>query len=147
MREDLNELLAPAVEAAGCELWGIEYLPQGKHALLRVYIDSPEGITLEDCEAVSFQVSGMLDVHDPIKTEYNLEVSSPGLDRMLFTLPHYERYIGHDAKISLEQTVNNKRRIVGKISSVVDDVITITTPENEVFELTIGDIAKARLVG
>ena len=74
-------MLEPAVNAVGMELWGIEYLSQGKHSILRVYIDSEDGVTIDNCEAASHQVSGVLDVEDPINGEYNLEVSSPGMDR------------------------------------------------------------------
>ena len=93
MRQDpfnLRDLLEPAVTALGCELVGIEYRPNGAQSLLRVYIDRPDGVTVDDCSAVSYQVSGLLDVEDPVPGHYTLEVSSPGLDRPLFQAHDFE---------------------------------------------------------
>jgi ribosome maturation factor RimP len=84
--EQLQALLAPVVEGLGYQCWGIEYVSQGKHSVLRIYIDKEGGILVDDCEAVSRQASGVLDVEDPISSEYTLEVSSPGMDRPLFTI-------------------------------------------------------------
>ena len=91
---NLDNLLRPVIADLGYVCWGIEYQRQGRGALLRVYIDSEAGIDLEDCEQVSRRLSGILDVEDPIAGEYLLEVSSPGLDRLLFTRAHYEQFIG-----------------------------------------------------
>lgn len=82
--DDLNALLGPVVEAMGYEFWGLEYL-QGRGAVLRIFIDKDDGISVDDCAAVSHQASGVLDVEDLISGEYNLEVSSPGMERPLFT--------------------------------------------------------------
>ena len=101
----LDELIRPAVVALGYELWACEYIPQGKYSLLRIYIDSEQGITLDDCEKVSGQISAILDVEDPIHGQYTLEVSSPGLDRPLYTAEHYQRYIGQMIKL---KTVTEK---------------------------------------
>jgi len=86
--QTLITMLQPAVEACGFELWGLEFFPQGKRSVLRIYIEGTEGVTVEGCSLVSHQVSGILDVEDPISGEYLLEVSSPGWDRPLFTLPN-----------------------------------------------------------
>lgn len=99
--EQLQALLAPVVEALGYECWGVEFISQGRHSVLRVYIDRPEGILIDDCEAVSRQVSGILDVEDPISGEYTLEVSSPGMDRPLFTLEQFAKHAGEQVKIRL----------------------------------------------
>ena len=88
IREKLYEIITPVVEGLEYELVGIEYLPQGKHSLLRVYIDQEAGIALEDCSKVSHQISAVMDVEDPISSNYNLEVSSPGLERPLFVEEH-----------------------------------------------------------
>ncbi len=95
-QEQLHTLIAPVVAALDCELWGLDFLTQGRYSTLRIYIDreGEEGVTLEDCERVSRQVSSVLDVEDPISSRYTLEVSSPGMDRPLFTPEHYGRYIG-----------------------------------------------------
>lgn len=90
----LTELLEPAVKALGFELWGLEYLPSGRHSLLRVFIDHENGISVDDCEKVSRQISAVLDVEEPISEEYVLEVSSPGLDRILFKPSQYLTYCG-----------------------------------------------------
>jgi len=89
--EALQAMLAPAVAAVGFELWGVEFFQQGRHSVLRLFIDGPEGVGVDDCARVSHQASGVLDVEDPIAGEYTLEVSSPGWDRPLFTLAHYAR--------------------------------------------------------
>ena len=99
--EQLQALLAPVVEALGYECWGLEYMSQGRHSLLRIYIDHANGVLVEDCEKVSRQVSGVLDVEDPISSEYTLEVSSPGMDRPLFTLELFAKHAGELVKIKL----------------------------------------------
>ncbi|HFE37119.1 MAG TPA: ribosome maturation factor RimP, partial [Gammaproteobacteria bacterium] len=91
----LQSLVEPVVGSMGYEFVGVEYLSQGKHSILRVYIDQPAGITVDDCSKVSNQLSAMLDVEDPIRGEYHLEVSSPGMDRPLFTGAHFSQFIGH----------------------------------------------------
>ena len=90
----LTELIEPVIKAMGYHLWGIEYLGQGKHSVLRVYLDKAGGVNIEDCALASRQISSLLDVEDPIKSEYTLEVSSPGLDRMLFSLEQFQEYAG-----------------------------------------------------
>ena len=99
--EQLQALLAPVVEALGYECWGVEFLSQGRHSLLRVYIDHANGVLVGDCEKVSRQISGVLDVEDPISSEYTLEVSSPGMDRPLFTLEQFARHAGELVKSKL----------------------------------------------
>jgi ribosome maturation factor RimP len=92
--ESIQALIEPSVEALGFELWGLELIAQGRFSTLRIYIESAKGITVDDCAEVSHQVSGILDVEDPITNQYTLEVSSPGVDRPLFKQAHYEQYIG-----------------------------------------------------
>lgn len=129
--EALTEMLTPAVTACGFELWGIEFFQQGRHSVLRLYIDVPggatepeegegngRGVTVENCSDVSHQVSGVLDVDDPIAGEYLLEVSSPGWDRPLFTLPQYERFIGSVAAVRLSAPLNGRRKFTGPIQGV-----------------------------
>ena len=116
--EQLQALLAPVVEALGYECWGLEFLSQGRHSLLRVYIDKADGILIEDCETVSRQVSGVLDVEDPISGEYTLEVSSPGMDRPLFTLEQFARYVGEQVKIKLRVPFERRRNFQGVLRGV-----------------------------
>ena len=114
----LRELLGPTVEALGFELWGVEHLAQGRHSVLRVYIERPEGISVDDCAAVSEQVSAVLDVEDPINGEYTLEVSSPGLDRRLFALAQYGRYLGETIDLRLRSPFEGRRKFRGLLKGV-----------------------------
>lgn len=141
----LVELLAPVVRALGYELLGIEQTSSGRYSLLRIYIDNETGIRLEDCERVSEQVNGILDVNDPIKGAYNLEISSPGFDRPLFTLEHFRRFIGQVARLTLQQKVAGHRKITGVITAVNDDSIEISM-DDELYTVATGNIDKARLV-
>jgi len=116
---NVHELVEPAINSLGYELLGIEYHAQGKHSLLRVYIDNDAGITADDCARVSHQVSGLLDVEDIIRGDYNLEVSSPGLDRPLFTLAHFERFVGEMATVYLVVPIEGRRKFSGIIQAVM----------------------------
>ena len=142
----LQELLAPVVTALGYELLGIERLSRGQRtSIVRLYIDSPQGITLDDCERVSYQVSGVLDVENPIVGSYTLEVSSPGIDRPLFTLEHFKRFIGHQIKIRLAHPVQTRRHFTGILQKVEDLNVTIMVEGRE-YHLPYHQIEKARLV-
>ncbi len=142
---NIQSLIEPAVAALGYELVGAEYLSQGRHSLLRIYIDSEDGITLEDCERVSHQVSGILDVEDVIHGHYSLEVSSPGLDRPLFTLSHFKRFIGKQAKIKLATPIDGRRKFNGVIRAVGDNQVVLEMDAEEI-ELPFNAIEKANLV-
>ena len=144
-RADLDALLGPAVIAAGSELLGCEFLSQGKHSLLRVYIDRPAGVTADDCEAVSRQVSALLDVEDPIATEYTLEVSSPGLDRPLFTAAHYLQAKGALVKVSMHTPIAGQRNFNGHIVDVIEQHVLIEENGKQV-QLPLADVVKANLV-
>jgi ribosome maturation factor RimP len=130
----------------GCEFVGLEYLPSGKHSLLRVYIDHPEGVALEHCEAVSRQVSSVLDVEDPITGQYNLEVSSPGLDRMLFTEPQFMAFTGHKVTLRLLRAQNGQRNFKGVIEAVNGANIQVRTFEDELLTFTLKELDKARII-
>ena len=141
----LHELLGPVVHAMGYELLGIEQLARGHNTLLRLYIDSEAGIGLEDCARVSNQVAGVLDVNDPIKGSYNLEVSSPGFDRPLFTLDHFRRFAGHTVRLNLHDKIAGRRKITGEIIAVSDDGVEVNM-DGEVYQVAAENIDKARLV-
>lgn len=143
--EKLNTLLEPAVEALGFELLGVEFVRAGKHSTLRVYIDHADGISVDDCADVSHQVSAVLDVEDPISTEYNLEVSSPGMDRPLFKARHYESALGEIVSIRLRIPQDNRRNFKGQVLKVDDGMLTVKV-DNQEFELAIDNIEKANLV-
>ncbi|MCC2605487.1 ribosome maturation factor RimP [Planctobacterium marinum] len=144
-QDKLNALIEPAVEAAGFELIGVEFVRAGKHSTLRVYIDHPDGITVDDCAEVSYQVSSVMDVEDPISTEYNLEVSSPGMDRPLFKPAHYQAVVGQVVSLRLRIPQGNRRNFKGEVLGVADDKLTIQV-DNEQFELVISNIEKGNLV-
>jgi ribosome maturation factor RimP len=123
----LRSMLEPAVKAAGMELWGLEFLPQGRHSVLRIYIDSEQGVTIDNCEAVSHQASAVLDVEDPISGEYHLEVSSPGMDRPLFNIAQCARYVGQEMKVRLRVAVEGKRRFTATLVATTEESCVFDT--------------------
>lgn len=125
IQSKIEQLLQPTISSMGYELWGCEYLPQGKHSLLRIYIDKADGIEITDCEDVSKQVSALLDVEDPIPGNYSLEISSPGVPRPLFYSEQYQRYIGELVEIKLIKPVAGKRKFEGIIESVSDNTLML----------------------
>lgn len=129
--EQIQAIVEPVLSALGLQLWGIEYLGQGRHTLLRVYIDKTDGVDIEDCAEASRQISGILDVEDPIKNEYTLEVSSPGIERPLFTLDQYRQYLGVELKVRLRQNFEGRRNFAGVLIEVVDDEISIAQGEDK----------------
>ena len=146
--DQLQELLAPAIEGLGqgVSLWGIEFTSGPASALLRVYIDAAgRPVAIEDCEAVSREISALLDIEDPIPGNYTLEVSSPGLDRPLFTPEQFARYIGEKVKITLGLPVDNRRRVQGEILAVDGGTITVAGSDGPL-ALAHENIQKARLV-
>ena len=144
--EHLSSLIAGTVEPMGYELVGVELSGRGGGSkTLRVYIDKEEGISLDDCVAVSHQLSGMLDVEDPIKDRYELEVSSPGLDRPLFEPAHYVRFSGERAHVRLVRAMDGRRNFEGVIKGVADDCVILDVEGQEV-RLAFEDIGSARLV-
>jgi ribosome maturation factor RimP len=143
--EQLQAMLAPVVEALGYQCWGVEFLSQGKHSLLRIYIDHANGILVEDCERVSRQVSGVLDVEDPISSEYTLEVSSPGMDRPLFRLEQFQAHAGEQVKIKLRQPFDGRRNFQGLLRGVEEQDVVVLVDEHE-YLLPIDSIDKANIV-
>lgn len=142
----LVELVRNVAEPMGYEFVGLEYVQPGRgDGLLRVYIDHPDGIQLDDCAAVSHQLSGVLDVEDPIRGEYNLEVSSPGLDRPLFEPAHFRRFVGQTAQVRLAAAVPGRRKYKGEILRVDDEAVVMRV-EGEEVRLSFGQIDTARLV-
>lgn len=143
--EQLAAMLRPVVESLGFDLWGLEYQSGSKPVLLRLYIDHADGITVDDCGEVSEQVSAVLDVEEPISGEYTLEVSSPGIERPLFTEAQYRHYLGSDVKVRLSWPEHGRRNYRGRLLSVSDRGIEVEV-EGEVFALPFGAIARARLL-
>ena len=129
------------VEDLGCELWGIECQRAGRFMTVRLFIDKEGGVGVDDCADVSRQVSAILDVEDPIADKYNLEVSSPGLDRPLFTLEQFQRYVGEDIAVHLRIPVLDRRKWQGKLEKIENDMLTLIVDGQEQV-LIFGNIQK-----
>lgn len=153
----ITALLAPTVASLGVELIGVEYLPAPGSAVLRLYIDVTEAdasagrmVGIEDCEAVSREVSAQLDVEDPISGHYTLEVSSPGVDRPLFTAAQFARFVGEEVKVTLKLPQDGRRRLQGRILGVDGETVRIEVEglggQPVVVEVAMGNVEKARLV-
>ncbi|MDJ0910477.1 MAG: ribosome maturation factor RimP [Woeseiaceae bacterium] len=143
--DELKGLLEPTVERLGYELTDLEVRAGGKHGLLRLFIDKPDGIRLEDCETVSHAVSAMLDVEDPLPGQYNLEVSSPGLDRKLTKVEHFQRFTGEIVKVSMRFPIAGRRRFRGTLLSSDGENIVVDV-DGESHTLPVATIDTARLV-
>ncbi|WP_422389643.1 ribosome maturation factor RimP [Candidatus Hamiltonella endosymbiont of Tuberolachnus salignus] len=144
MSKKIKKIITAPVEGLGYELVGIEFI-QSRQSVLRIYIDHEEGITVDSCSDVSKEVSSVLDVEDPITVPYNLEISSPGLDRPLFTARHYAQFIGEKVNLMLRMAIQNQRKWQGIIKSVDgESIIVAVNQKDEVFALS--NIQKANLV-
>ncbi len=143
--DELAKLLAPTVERLGYELADLEVRLGSKGGMVRVFIDKPEGIDLEDCEKVSLAVSALLDVEDPVPGNYNLEVSSPGLDRKLTKVEHFQRFEGQTVKVQMRFPIEGRRRFRGTLVSSDDENIVVEV-DGESHSLPLKTIDTARLV-
>ena len=143
--DKLTDMLRPAVEETGKELLGIEFVSAGKHSVLRIYIEHENGVDVDDCAEVSRQVSAILDVEDPINTEYNLEVSSPGLDRPLFKKEHYQAVIGKIVNIKISVPLNGRRKFKGPLVAIENNDLIVNV-DGEDYQLEINNIEKGNLV-
>lgn len=161
----LYDLIAPAVAVCDVDLWGIEFIPQGKKSLLRIYIDKPDndhaepilnedgeveqgrGVGVQDCVRVTHQVNGVLDVHDPIAGEYALEVSSPGWDRPFFSLEQMQNYVGQVVAVRLIHAVANRRKAQAKLLAVdVEQQKIVLEIDGQAVEIDSDNIDKANLI-
>lgn len=143
--QKLTELLRPAVEETGKQLLGIEYISAGNNSVLRLFIDHENGINVDDCAEVSRQVGAVLDVEDPISSEYNLEVSSPGVDRPLFELAHFQEVIGETINVKLSMPLNGRRKFKGPLMGIENDTLIVEVDSID-YELVISNVDKANLV-
>ncbi|WP_372613600.1 ribosome maturation factor RimP [Halomonas sp.] len=141
----LYALIEPVVTAMGFELWAIDLMSQGRHSRLVIYIDNPDGVNVDDCADVSRQVGAVLDVEDPIRSEFRLEVSSPGLDRPLYTLDHFQRFQGHLIDLKLRQPFEGKRKFRGVLAGVEEDDVLLQM-DGEEYCFPIDGIDQARVV-
>jgi len=143
--EKVEFLLRGAVEERGLELVHVQYLAQQRSPMLRVYIDKPGGVTLDDCQTVSRQASVLLDVEDLISDRYVLEVSSPGLDRPLFRVEDYTRFSGRKVRLTTRQKIDSRRRFTGYIQGLRDGIVQLNC-QDKTYQIPFGMIAKANLV-
>ena len=144
-RERLVKMLEPTIAALGYELVDLEYRAGRGQGLLRLFIDQDSGITLDDCEQVSRQVSALLDVEDPIPGDYNLEVSSPGLDRKLVRPADFERFAGHQVRVKLLHLVEGRRRLTGELLRRDGEQVVFAV-DGEIVAVAMAVIDTARLV-
>jgi ribosome maturation factor RimP len=143
--EELARLLEPTVERLGYELMDLELRLGGRSGVVRLFIDHPDGVGLDDCEKVSLAVSALLDVEDPVPGNYNLEVSSPGLDRKLTKVEHFQRFEGETVKVQMRFPIEGRRRFRGTLVSSDDENIVVEV-DGESFSLPLKTIDTARLV-
>ena len=142
--DQVEQLIELPIESLGYELVGVEYIKNGSNTILRIYIDAEQGIGIEDCERVSHQVSGILEVEDPINSTYSLEVSSPGFDRPLFKAKDFERFAGNNVKISMKLPIQGRRNFKGILQGFDEGEILIVV-DGEEYGLPLTKMAKARL--
>ena len=144
LRERLIALIEPLLSQLGYELVELEFAPTHGRGSLRIFIDKPEGVGLEDCERVSREVSALLDVEDPIPGAYALEVSSPGDDRVLRKRAHFERFVGSRVHVELNAPRAGRRRYTGKLVSVEEDGVALEVDQERV-QMRFEEIGRARL--
>ena len=146
MQNRLDEIVKNTVEGLGFELWGYEYRPHTESALLRIFIEKPgTGISVDNCASVSRQIGAVLDVENIIPVAYILEVSSPGMDRVLFKAEQYQDYLGKSLKIRTRTRIDDRRNFKGSLLSASESVVTIKV-DNQEFEIPYESIDRARLV-
>ena len=143
--QKVEALLRMTVEGMGCEIWGVEFLSQGRHSKLRLYIDKADGVSIDDCEKVSRQVSDVLDVENMFTKGYTLEVSSPGMDRILFNAEQYESNVGETVDVRLNFPLEGKKRVVGLLAGV-ENAEAIVQSDGEEYVLPLENVQRARIV-
>ena len=143
--KQVEELLTPTVESLGCSIWGVEFLAQGKHTKLRLYIDREEGVNVDDCANVSRHVSDILDVEELISGVYTLEVSSPGMDRILFKESQFSDSVGEQVDVRLNFPFEGRRKFIGRLAGVQDSMAVVQIDEDE-YLLPLENIQRARVI-
>ena len=131
MSAQLRSMIEPVVTGMGFELWGVEYLTQGRYSVLKIFIDSENGIDVDDCASVSRQVGSLLDVEEPLRGQYTLEVSSPGMDRRLFTFEQFDLMKGFQVKLKLNKPFDGKKRFTGLLVGTEDKDVVLRVGEEE----------------
>ena len=144
--KDLSELFEPVVEAMGYEFVGVEFTGSSGHGTLCVYIDRSQGVDVDDCASISHQISAILDVEEPIQQAFDLQVSSPGINRPLFKLIDYDRFAGENIKVKLNVGLIGRKNFKGILKGVVQSEFVQIEVDGEIFELPFLDIGKANLI-
>lgn len=145
LEKKLNDMFEPVIESMDYELVCVELTGSGNGTILRVYIDAEDGITVDDCQAVSYQLSGILEVEDPLQSQYALEISSPGLDRPLVKPEHFKQFIGDLVKIRSTEAVLGRKNFKGILESFDGEYLCVAV-DNEVYEIPFDIVEKANLV-
>ena len=143
--QKLTDMLRPAVEETGKELLGVEFISAGNNSVLRLFIDHENGINVDDCAEVSRQVGAILDVEDPISSEYNLEVSSPGINKPLFEMSHFKAVVGEIVNVKLSMPLNGRRKFKGTLVAIEDNTLIVDVDGID-YELSLSNVDKANLV-
>jgi ribosome maturation factor RimP len=143
--QEIEALLAPVAVQEQCEIWGVEYLAQGRHSKLRIYIDSADGVTVEHCERISRMASDILDVEETLTGAYTLEVSSPGMDRILFKPAQFLASVGERVEVRLNYPFEGTKRVVGTLAGLEDGEVIIQVDDEE-FVLPLENVQRARIV-
>ena len=146
IKDRIKDVIQPTIEGMGYILWGIEFKHVGRKSFLTVYIDKDGGVSIEDCSDVSRQISSVLDVEDLISYAYDLEVSSPGLDRLFFNIEQFKQYINEKIDIELNMPMDNHRKFKGLLVAVADNIVTVKLDDDTSLDIMYPNIKKARLV-
>lgn len=146
LQERITAIAERAAAREGLEVWNVDVLGAGRSRLIRIYIDKPDGVTLDDCELMSQQVGTVLDVEDIVPdNRYHLEVSSPGVERRLFKPEHFARFAGQKARIALREPFENQRRWEGVLAGVEEGMILLETATGASMRFRMDQIEKANL--
>ncbi len=145
IEQKISELIAPILEDLGISLWGIKLIRNPRRTVLQIFIDKEGGVTVDDCSEVSLQINGVLDVEDLFRNSYNLEVSSPGLDRILFTFEQLLAYIGKEMVVEVSMPVANRRRFRGTLQKVEGDTLFLQV-DQDVYEIAFPNVSKAQII-
>ncbi len=146
IEEKVREIALPFIEAANLELWGIRYRGGRDHAVLQIFVEGPNGVGVDECGELSNLISPALDVADPIAPKYTLEISSPGMDRILFTEDQAARFVGSQVKFELQIAQDGKRKFTATLQKVEDGVLTVLTEDSLTLDIAFANILLARLV-
>lgn len=145
LEQKVSDLITPILNDLGFQLWGIKYIRNPKRPTLQIFIEKEGGVTIDDCQEASLQINSILDVEDVIKSAYHLEVSSPGMDRILFTFEQLSAYVGKQISLEVSLPVVNRKRFRGTLEKIDGDILVMNVG-NEVYEIAYPNVSKAQVV-